>query len=349
MKLFSTISGNLAAVVVFLIGALIGLAFLAAISDIVKVLIVSALLAYVLDPLATSLESRGLSRTAATAVIFAMILVLAATSYSIFLPILTAEIEGLKEGFNIEQAELVISRFESFLEAKLAFLGVQNLDLVNKVQNSTSRVGEWLFTHILDAASLIMSIVIIPFIVFFLLKDGRQFKKALVSIMPNRYFELSLYLLYKLDLQVGNFLRGQMLDATVVGIMAVFGMWLIGLNYFVIIGIFAGLANLIPYFGPITGAFVAVVVSILQTGSYHLALYVIIAFTVIKLIDDTCVLPLVMGKSVHIHPLMVLLAILIGGKLFGILGMLLAVPITSFFKVIIHESILNYRRYKLAS
>jgi len=348
MKLFSTISANLTAVVVFLICALIGLAFLAAISDIVKVLIVSALLAYVLDPLATSLESRGMSRTAATAVIFSGILVLAATCYSIFLPLLSSEIEGLKAGFNIGQAELVIVRFENFLEGNLAFLGLKNLDLVNKVQNSTSQIGEWLFKHILDAASIIMSIIIIPFIVFFLLKDGRQFKKALVSIMPNRYFELSLYLLHKLDLQVGNFLRGQMLDAMVVGIMAVCGMWLIGLNYFLLIGVFAGLANLIPYFGPITGAFVAVIVSILQTGSYHLALYVIIAFTVIKLIDDTCILPIVMGKSVHIHPLMVLLAILIGGKLFGILGMLLAVPVASFFKVIIHESILNYRKYKLA-
>jgi predicted PurR-regulated permease PerM len=204
-----------------------------------------------------------------------------------------------------------------------------------------------MLTHVLDAASIIISIILIPFIVFFLMKDGRKFKKEFVSIVPNRYFEFSLYLLHKINIQVGNYLRGQVLDATIVGILATSALWLLGVKYFLIIGIFSGVANIIPYFGPITGATIAVIISVLQTGDFHLATYVILAFIIIKLFDDTVILPMVMSKSVHISPLTVLLAIMIGGQLFGVLGMLLSIPVAGFIKVIVHESVTNYRRYRI--
>lgn len=333
-------------IVLLLIIALLFVIFLFAISNIVKLVIIAALLAYVLDPLASFLESRGMSRTAATISIFLLLIAVVGISYIMFLPILSEEISTLKVGFSSEKAELMISRFENFLISKLSFLAIKDLDLLNRVHVITAKIGDWMFTHIIDAASVILSIILIPFIVFFLIKDGRRFKKEFVSIVPNRYFELSLYVLHKINIQVGNYLRGQVLDATIVGILATCAMWLLGVKYFFVIGVFAGIANIIPYFGPITGATIAVIVSILQTGSFNLAFYVIVAFTIIKLIDDTIILPVVMSKSVRINPLTVLLAIMIGGKLFGILGMLLSVPVAGFMKVIINESIINYRRYR---
>ncbi len=162
----------------------------------------------------------------------------------------------------------------------------------------------------------------------------------------NRYFEVTLYLLHKLNVQVGNFLRGQFIDATIVGLLAMFALWLVGIKYFFLIGLFTGLANLIPYFGPLAGAGLAIVLSILQTGGFEMSLYVILAFTVIKLLDDAFIQPLVVAKSVDMNPLTVLLVILIGGKLFGILGMLLSVPIAGLIKVVVRESIMNYRKYR---
>jgi len=333
-------------IVLLLIIALAIVVFLVAISHIVKLIIVAALLAYILDPLASFFESRGMSRTTATISIFLLLIVIVSISYILFLPVLSEEISALKGGFSSEKAEVVISRFENFLVSNLSFLGVKELNLLSRIHGITSRIGEWMFTHVLDAASIIVSIILIPFIVFFLMKDGRKFKKKFVSIVPNRYFEFSLYLLHKINIQVGNYLRGQVLDATIVGILATGALWLLGVKYFLIIGLFAGIANIIPYFGPITGAIIAIIVSVLQTGDFHLASYVIVAFIIIKLIDDTIVLPMVMSKSVHISPLTVLLAIMIGGQLFGILGMLLSIPVAGFIKVIVHESITNYHRYR---
>ena len=321
--------------------------FLVAISNIVKLIIIAALLAYVLDPIASFLESRGMSRTTATVSIFLLLIAVVGIAYVLLLPVLSEEISTLKEGFSSEKADLVISRLENFLVSNLSFLGVKELNLLDRMHGITSSIGDWMVTHVLDAASILVSIILIPFIVFFLMKDGRQFKKEFVSIVPNRYFEFSLYLLHKINIQVGNYLRGQVLDATIVGLLATGALWLLGVKYFLIIGVFAGMANIIPYFGPITGATIAVIVSVLQTGDFHLASYVVIAFIIIKLFDDTIILPMVMSKSVHISPLTVLLAIMIGGQLFGILGMLLSIPVAGFIKVIVHESITNYRRYRV--
>lgn len=345
MKNQSQFTGDAAKIILFLSAGALFIAFLFAISHIVKLVLIAALLAYVLDPLANFLESRGMNRRSATVTIFIVILTFSCISYIILLPVLTGEITALQAGFSVDEAELMVSRLQNFLVSNFGFLGMENLHLSGRIRDTSSKIGEWVFTHILDAASAVTSVILLPFIVFFLLKDGRQFKKSFVTLVPNRYFEFSLYLLYKLNLQVGNYLRGQFLDALTVGILAIFALWLIGVKYFVLIGVFTGLVNLIPYFGPITGAIFAVMVSILQTGNFQMALYVILAFTLIKLADDILIQPMIVSRSVHMHPLTVLLAVLAGGKLFGVLGMLLSVPVVAFIKVVVHESIINYRRY----
>jgi predicted PurR-regulated permease PerM len=341
-------SSNVLKIVLVLIAVAGFIAFLSFIPNIVKLVIVSILLAYILDPLTNFIESRGMSRTTATIMIFIFIVVLVSMAYIVLLPLFAAQIKGLQQGFSPESAGLVISRFEEFLMPYLSFFGIKELRLMERTHSAMAGAGDWVVNHVLDAASIVTSMILIPFVVFFLLKDGRDFKKGFISLVPNRYFEFSLYLFYKLHAQVGNYLRGQLIDAMIVGTMAVFALWVIGVKYFFLIGIFAGLANLIPYFGPIAGAVLALIVSVLQTGSFEKVFYVILAFTIIKLLDDAIVQPVVVARSVHMHPLTVLLAVLIGGKLFGILGMLLSVPVVGFVKVVAHEGILNYRRYRAA-
>jgi len=330
----------------FLLAAIAIGFFLFTISDIVKLVIIAGLLAYILDPLANIMESRGMSRTSATVAIFVGIVLLSVVSYFVFLPLLSQEIKSLKNGFGPEQTGAMVSRLEEFLATNLSFIGVRDMNITGKLQGAMAHTGEWILAHVMDAASVVTSLILIPFIVFFLLKDGREFKKAFVTLVPNRYFEFTLYLLYKLDTQVGNYLRGQFIDATIIGFLAFFALWFIGIKYYFLIGVFTGFANLIPYFGPITGAMLATFLSILQTGGFEMALYVILAFTVIKLVDDALVQPVVVARSVDMNPLTVLLAILVGGKLFGILGMLLSVPVAGFIKVVVRESIINYRKYR---
>ncbi len=321
--------------------------FLTSIGSLVKILIISALLAYIIDPLAVFLESRGMSRSWAAAVIFLAVILIVSVCLFFFLPVVSREIMAIKDGMSSGQNTEIIARIEDTLEKKLAFLDVGDLDLAKKINDLMVNIGHWTFNHLLDIVSLITNLVIIPFIVFFLLKDSREIKKGLIGIVPNRYFEFSLNLLYKMDLQLGNYLRGQFLDATIFGILSVLALWILKVKYFFLIGIFAGLANLIPFIGPIAGVAPAVIVSVLDTGDFTASLYIMLAFALLKLIDDVLIQPVVVARSVKMHPLLVLLAVIIGGKFFGILGMLLSVPAAGFIKVVLQESILIFRRYHL--
>lgn len=334
--------------ILFALGLLVGLFFLmSAIADLVKIVIISALLAYIMDPLAVKLESRGMGRGAATLIIFVFVSAVLSVTLILLLPVLTDQLGAMQTGFSPEQVAVNITRLDQLISQKLSFLGIDNLDLAGKLERMLAGFSDWAVSHLLDVVSLVTHMVLIPFMVFFLLKDGREMKKQMVRLIPNRYFEFSMNLISKMDWQLGRYLRGQFLDALIFGILSICALWFLGVKYFLLIGIFAGLANLIPFLGPIAGATPAIIVSIIDTGGLALAGSVILAFVVMKLIDDSIIQPIVVARSVNMHPLLVLLAVIIGGKFFGILGMLLSVPVTGFAKVALQESIENFRRYRL--
>ncbi|MBI5101989.1 MAG: AI-2E family transporter [Nitrospirae bacterium] len=316
-------------------------------ADLTKILVVSGLLAYIMDPLAVKLESRGMSRTVATLIIFAALSVLLTGSLIMLLPAFVDQISAIQADLSPEQASALFARLDLFVEKKLSFIGIHNLELSEKLQRAMINFGDWMISHLIDVFSLFTHLVLIPFITFFLLKDGRAMKKQIIRIIPNRYFEFSLNLFSKMDSQLGNFLRGQFMDALIFGALAIAALWFLDVKYFLLIGLFAGAANLIPFVGPIAGALAAVTVSVVDTGSFAMAGYIVPAFVIMKLIDDALIQPIVVARSVDMHPLMVLMAVIIGGKFFGILGMLLSVPATGFFKVAVKESILLFRRYRL--
>jgi predicted PurR-regulated permease PerM len=197
-----------------------------------------------------------------------------------------------------------------------------------------------------DSFSLLLGFVMTPFVMFFILKDGRIFKKYFISLVPNRYFEFTLDLMYKMEVQLGNYLRGQFIDAVVFGVLATATLWALNVPYFVVIGCFAGLANLIPFVGPLVGALAALIAVVLEQGNITRGAYVILAFAILKLVDDFVIQPLAVGRHVDLHPMVVAIAIIVGGHLFGILGMLLVVPCLGFLKVVLEESIDTYRRYR---
>jgi predicted PurR-regulated permease PerM len=172
-------------------------------------------------------------------------------------------------------------------------------------------------------------------------------KKAFIYLIPNRYFEMVLNVIHKIDQQLGWYLRGQFTEAFVVGLLSVTALWLLDVQYFIIIGVFAGLANLIPYIGPVAGAVPAIIVTLVNGSSPIRLLYIVIAFTIVQIIDNVVLQPLVLSKSVNLHPLIIVFAVLIGGQFFGVLGMLLAVPAAGIMKVTSSELYEGIRKFKL--
>jgi predicted PurR-regulated permease PerM len=172
-------------------------------------------------------------------------------------------------------------------------------------------------------------------------------KKAFIHIIPNRYFEMVLNVIHKIDQQLGWYLRGQFTEASVVGILSVIALWLLDVQYFIMIGVFAGLANMIPYVGPVAGMVPAIIITIMNGGDPVKILYIVIAFSIVQLIDNIILQPMVLSKSVKLHPLIIVFVVLIGGQFFGVLGMLLAVPVAGIIKVTSSELYLGIRKFNL--
>ena len=321
---------------------------LASVPGIVTLVVLGALLAYLFDPLVNRLEARGLGRTLATVVVFVGTLLVIATLLVLFFPAVAAQARAIQTGFDVERARTVVEDLEVLLEVRLAALGVEDLDLMSNVQQVVVTNVDDLLNYVPGVLSLVTQLVIIPFIMFFLLKDGRRIKKGFINLVPNRYFEFTLNVLHKTDVQLGNYLRGQLIASLVVALLSIVALWLLRVDYFVLIGLFAGLTNMIPYLGPIAGATVAALVSVITTGGFATVLPIIIAFVVIQAIDNAGVQPLVLARNVNLHPLLILLTLIIAGKFFGVLGLLLAVPATAVLKVFVQETFANLRRYRLA-
>jgi putative permease len=341
-----TVSRVLKGVTAILIIAALGWLFYS-LSSILSILIISILVAYILDPIASYFESHNLSRTQATAIIFLIIAVLLSGLFSYFVPSFIDDLSTIQKVVSSGDASSYFQKVEKFIATNIPFLSIDELDLQGRITRAVSQMTNSFFMILGSVVSLVTTVVIIPFAVFFLLKDGPAMMKNLFSVIPNRYFEMSLNIVYKIDQQLGAYLRGQFFDALIIGVLSIIALWILDVKYYALIGIFAGLTNMIPYFGPITGGSVAVLVVLVSGGGGITVLLVIGAFALIQLIDNVLVQPLVVSRSVNMHPLLIIFSVIIGGQFFGILGMLLAVPATGIIKVLISELYLGIRKYNV--
>ncbi|MFC1543140.1 AI-2E family transporter [Candidatus Neomarinimicrobiota bacterium] len=210
---------------------------------------------------------------------------------------------------------------------------------------------------IFKLADIVGKLVLVFVFAFIFLLESRNFKVAIMRAIPNAYFEMTLNLLEKTQEQVSGYLRGQGMAALTVGVLSTIGLLLISqigriaIPYFVIIGMLAGLANLIPFIGPFVGMVPAIGVYLMTpqaAGISAIPIVVIIAmFLTVQAIDNFFVSPKIMSASVGMHPLVVIIVIMIGGSLMGPLGMLFAVPTFGVLKVTLAEVVWGLRAYRI--
>ena len=232
-----------------------------------------------------------------------------------------------------EQVDALVGRLQDKI---LGLVIGQSQSIFNAI--STSARG---------AFSVFTTGVIVLFLIFFLLNGGRQMKKAFIQIVPNRFFEVALVLIQGLDRQLGDYLRSRLIQTIIISIIAAIGYWILGLRFALLIGIIAGLANLIPYIGPFIGAIPAIIVVFLGSrfGLGWSLLAVITLTLVIQIIDNAVITPLIIGKSVELGPVTTIVVVLLGEQLLGLMGLLMAVPIAAMCKLIIEEVWTEFKGY----
>jgi len=333
------------------------------VAPILLLLVLALLLASIFSPLVNWLETRfGGSRLLAVLAVYVTI---------IFIIVGAVYILG---GTLIEQANTLVSSFQgknledliaNLKESVLAFVpqslhakvDAYLLSVVEKPPAFLSNLAGSLAGIVFKLADVVGKLILVLVFAFILLLESRNFKVALMRSVPNAYFEMVLNLLEKTQEQVSGYLRGQGMAALTVGVLSTIGLFLISqlggvaIPYFVIIGMLAGLANLIPFIGPFVGMVPAIGVYLMtpQPAGINLAMIgaIIGMFLFVQAIDNFFVSPKIMSASVGMHPLVVIVVIMIGGSIMGPLGMLFAVPTFGVFKVTLSEVVWGLKAYRI--
>lgn len=213
-------------------------------------------------------------------------------------------------------------------------------DLLSWISDNFSTAA--IINFITSVGGSLLNLVLGIVVSIYLLKDKdfflRLWRKTLHLTLPMRANAAVSETLSDINRVVSQFLRGQLLDALIIAVLSSIGLSLVGLDFAVFIGCFAGLCNIIPYFGPVISIVPAALVGLL-TGGPSQALFAILVLIVIQQIDANIIYPRVVGSSIGLHPLFVLISVTVGGYYGGIIGMILAVPTAAIIKVFIMKKL----------
>ena len=318
------------------------------ISTLFAPIIISGFLFYLLNPVVNLLmkvkiKKFKIGRTLAVAIVFILLIALLALLSAAVMPSIIGQFQELISkipAYIKELQKLILSL--SHKDNLPAW--VNNLDInsyVDQFQGSVSEmVKKFAFSLTSGVGSLIgaiasvaVTLVTVPFIVFYMLKDGPKLLPNIKKFFAKKHADAIEDLLKQMSATIAKYISGQAIECLAVGTMSIIGYSLIGLPYALIIGIFAGITNIIPYLGPYIGLIPALFIA--TTHSLKLTILVIVVCVVVQQIDGNLVYPNVIGKSLEIHPLTIILLLLVAGNLAGLLGMILGVPVYAVTKVVV--------------
>jgi putative permease len=319
-------------------------------SDILIVFVISVLLSLIFDPFVSMIEKKGLSRLLSSLIIFAVFFFIIYLIFSFLVPSFIQQMKQLIEKVKIYLTFTQLRKIGTEVQRTIPL--IKSGDLQERMTNYISVQVENSFNYFSTLFSSLLTtiaiLVIVPFITFFLVKDNKKIIRGILNIVPNKYFEMSYYVIRKVTFQLSRYVRAWIFDASFVGCAMGIGLYFIGIDNALPLGVIAGFGHLVPYFGPVIGGIPAILISLIQYGDFSRVPHIIFLVLATYTFDNGIVQPYIFSKSLDIHPIIIILLIIAGGQLFGIIGMLLAIPTATVIKTFAKEIYFAFSNYKIA-
>ncbi len=315
----------------------------------------AALLAYLGDPLVDKLEARRLPRTAAVVLVFAGIILLVTTLPFVLIPLLEHQLQTLVQALPAYIARIQ-TEFLPWLSSTLNLPNEKlNGDLFKALlgehwQQMGGVAGSLLRAMSISGLALLgwlANLLLIPVATFYLLRDWDILVARIGELLPRRQFPIVARLARESDKVLGAFLRGQLLVMACLGAVYSIGLWLVGLDLSLLIGLLAGLVSFVPYLGFIVGIVIAGIAAVMQFHDLVYLLPVVAVFGVGQALEGMLLTPMLVGDKIGLHPVAVIFAVMAGGQLFGFVGILLALPMAAVIMVLLRFAHERYRGSKL--
>ncbi|WP_017378688.1 AI-2E family transporter [Paenisporosarcina sp. TG-14] len=325
-------------------------------ANVVLPVILATIAYYLLRPLLRKLIQFKVPKIWAIIIIFLVLIGLITLLIVLVFPFLKAQLTNLVQDFPEYFKQLVIS-IDAFLRNSIFSSYYLNLefdvntlmeripeDIGNILQETVGGVASGIGRVISTLTGLILAIVTVPFILFYLLKDGERLPQYILNLLPPRIREDTHQVMKEADKQISAYIQGQILVSMCIGTMVFIGFLIIGMDYALLLGVLAMITSVVPYLGPIIAIAPAAVIAIV-TSPFMLAKLAIV-WTIVQLVEGKFISPQIMGKSLHIHPITIIFVLLTAGSLFGVPGVILGIPGYALLKVLVtHMYMLFKRRY----
>ena len=303
--------------------------------------LIAAILAYICDPLVDkiclwSVGKFKLGRTLATVLVMLAIVGILALLILILIPLLQKESQLLAQRLP-DVITNIRATLEPFLQKRFGIsLNIDPAQIQEVVTKNWKTAGGLFGDVLISAGShgmaligLLANILLLPVVLFYLLRDWDIFMQKIGNLIPRDLIGKTTQIAQEIDQVLAEFLRGQLAVMLVMSAFYVIGLWLVGLNMALPIGLVAGLLGFVPYLGITTGILLALLVAALQFTSLAQIVPVLLVFGVGQIVESALLTPKLVGERIGLHPVVVIFALLAGGQLFGFAGVLLALPVSA--------------------
>jgi predicted PurR-regulated permease PerM len=309
------------------------------VNPVVPPLLIAVAVVYLLNPLVSALERRGLPRAAGAGIVYVLFLCIVALAVSLLVPVVTRQIAQVIDHFPDYLADAqayvrrVAARFGQEPDFRLDAEQVREWLSAGENRQAVTRYLTGLRSVTTSVISGLIIFVLGPVMAFYLLVDLPRLRRGAMALVPPARREEIRGLMDRIGQAVGGFFRGQLLVALFVGVASSIGLWAIGLPFWLLVGMVAGVFNLVPLVGPFIGGGLAVIIALIS-GQPLKAVWAALVLLAVQQIDNHLISPNVMGRTVQLHPVVVMLALLVGASFAGLFGMLVIVPLVAVAKIV---------------
>lgn len=305
----------------------------------------AAMLAYLGDPLTDKLETYRLSRTNAVLVVFSVMTLAFVLILLLLVPVLEDQVQHFvsslpayvtwlnetvipwaQRRFHVGIRPVNLDQIVNLIKSHWEQAGGIAASVMSSVSHSGGVIAEWL-----------MNLLLIPVVTFYLLRDWDELVVKVHDLLPRRAAPTAVKLAREVDSVLSAFVRGQLYVMLALGCIYSIGLWIVGLDLALLIGMMAGLVSFVPYLGSIIGIVTACVAALVQFHELIQLVPVAIVFIIGQSLEGMVLTPMLVGDKIGLHPVAVMFAVLAGGQLFGFLGILLALPVASVIMVLLRH------------
>lgn len=312
-------------------------------------LVFSTIFYYLLNPVVDWLEKKKFTRNLAIAFVFALIIIFIIVGVNFIVPIIQNQLESLIDNWPSYWDSLML-QLDGLLGTEIFTDFMEQMGDTSLIGSFSGQASSFLNVTVGGIGSFIgtltrvgITLFTTPFIVYYLLKDGKKVPDRLLKIVPTRARNSMREILADINRQVSYYVRGQLLVAMCVGLMFWIGFSIVGLDFALTLGIFAGFMNLIPYLGSFIAYIPTVIIAVVDSPVMLAKVLIVIAIE--QLLEGRVISPQILGNSLKIHPINIIFLLLIAGRLFGVMGVVLGIPGYAVLKIVVVRTFEWYQRH----